>query len=167
MSWFRDSHDVTDDVEAQALEVRENLDALDALEEMSEQPGRSEWVDAGVQEVPVADLPEPDDIRDENDFRKVSEGEMRAGLERLQEMRPAIESGEGSNSDYWARFDEQRGLDYEHGYRRIYDAFYGHDAIRLARDGDRYDIINGRHRIWLAQRMGIGTLPARVIERHR
>lgn len=167
MFWFCDSQDATDDIEAQALEARENLDALDALEEMPEQPERSEWVDTGIRDVPVADLPEPDDIHNDSDFQKISEDDMRAGLERLQEMRPAIESGRGASSDYWARFDEQRGLDYGHGYRRVYDAFYGHDAIRLNKDSDQYDIVNGRHRVWLAKSMGIETLPARVIERRR
>lgn len=167
MPWFSDSHDATDDIEVLALEAKENLDAIDVLEELPEQPDRDEWVDRGMRDVPVADLPEPQDIQDDNDFHKVSEDEMRAGLERLQEMQAAIESGDGASSDYWATFDEQRDLDYEHGYRRIYDALYGQDAIRLVRDGDQYDIINGRHRVWLARRMGIETLPARVIERRR
>ncbi len=90
---------------------------------------------------------------------------MKAGLERLEEMKPVIANGEGANSDYWAKHDRQQGLDYEHGYQRVYEAFYGNDAVRLNKDGDRYDIVNGRHRVWLAKRMDIGALPARVTER--
>ena len=91
--------------------------------------------------------------------------EMKAGLEKLQEMLPIVERGEGTSKDYWASFDTQKGLDYEHGYQRIYEAFYGDDAIRLNHNGNQYDIVNGRHRIWLAKRMGITNLPARVIEK--
>lgn len=165
MFWSPDFQDLTDDADERGLENQEGLDALDALEDMPEPTEQSEWVDRGIQPVSVRDLPEPEGIHDEDDFVKVSVDEMQAGLERLQEMQPAIESGEGASSDYWAQFDRERGLDYAHGYRRIYDAFYGQDAIRLVKDGDRYDIVNGRHRIWLAKRMGITTLPARLTER--
>ncbi|HUW13027.1 MAG TPA: hypothetical protein VM537_25100 [Anaerolineae bacterium] len=167
MHWFGDSQDSTDDVRELALEAQEGLDALDALEELPREPEKDEWVDRGIRDVPIADLPEPEDIHGDDDFKKVSEDEMRVGLDRLQEMQPIIDSQEGVDSDYWGRFDEQRGLDYEHGYRRVYDAFYGQDSVRLAKDGDQYDIINGRHRIWLAKKTGIETLPARVIGRRK
>ena len=80
-------------------------------------------------------------------------------------MQPVIESGEGDNSDYWAAVDQKARLDYAHGDQRIYEAFYGQDAIRVTWDGSRYDIINGRHRIWLAKHAGLETLPVHLIER--
>lgn len=123
------------------------------------------WINTGIRDVPVSDLPDPEDISGPSDFQKVSQSKMRVGLERLQQMKSIIDSGEGASSDYWAEFDRKRGLDYAHGYQRIYDAFYGDDAIRVNKDGDEYDVINGRHRIWLAKRMGIRKLPTRVIER--
>jgi len=129
------------------------------------QPTGSTWVDSGTNYVPIAELPDPQDINGENDFKKVPMTEMKAGLEKLQEMLPIVERGEGTSKDYWASFDTQKGLDYEHGYQRIYEAFYGDDAIRLNHNGNQYDIVNGRHRIWLAKRMGITNLPARVIEK--
>jgi hypothetical protein len=42
MSWFRDSQDAIDDMEARARETQTNLDALDVLEEMPKQLERSE-----------------------------------------------------------------------------------------------------------------------------
>jgi hypothetical protein len=90
---------------------------------------------------------------------------MRLGLDQLEGMKSAIESGEGRSSDYWADMDRKYGLDYENGYQRVYDAFYGQSAIRLTKDGTEYDIVNGRHRIAVAKEMGIDTLPARVIDR--
>ena len=118
-----------------------------------------------LQNLMVSSLPAPEGISGAADFSKVSENEMRAGIKRLQEMRPVIESGAGAASDYWADLDRQRGLSYVDGYQRIYDAFYGQDAIYVEKDGDNYDIINGRHRIWLAKQMGIDNLPMRVTER--
>ena len=116
--------------------------------------------------VSVNDLPEPEGITGSQDFQKVSEPDMKAGLLRLQEMQSLIDSGgAAANGDYWSKVDADKGLTYEHGYRRIYDTFYGNDAIRVTKDGDRYDIVNGRHRIWLAKQMGIDTLPMRVVER--
>jgi hypothetical protein len=126
-------------------------------------PGR--WIDRGIQNVCVADLPEPDGISGPDDFKKVSQAVMQAGILRLQEMLPMIEGGEGKNSDYWAQIDQQRGLDYENGYQRIYEAFYGNSAIKLERIGNQYAIINGRHRLWLAKQMGIMSLPVQVVER--
>lgn len=123
------------------------------------------WVDSGIRSITPTELPDPEGISGPDDFRKVSEEDMRAGLERLQGMRQAIENGVGTNGDYWAEYDRAHGLDYEHGYQRVYDAFYGTDAIRVDWDGTNYSIANGRHRIWLARRMGIDWLPVRVIER--
>lgn len=126
---------------------------------------RSNWVNRGVQNIPVSSLPKPEGISGSQDFIKVPENEMRGGLLKLQEMRTRIESGEGASSDYWANLDRQNGRDYSQGYQRIYDAFYGRDAICINKDGNSYDIVNGRHRIWLAQQMGIDVLPMKVIEK--
>lgn len=125
------------------------------------------WVDEGVRFVSVADLPEPAGVSGGADFRKISEPEMRAGIEKLQEMRPVIESGLGASSDYWADYDRRRGMEYAGGYQRVYEAFYGDDCIKVNDDGGSYDIDNGRHRIWLAKRMGVGQLPMRVIKRKK
>lgn len=127
--------------------------------------GSAHWVDQGIQSISVADLPAPEGIMSEADFSKVSANDMKAGFAKLEEMRSTIESGEGANSDYWRAVDQQHGLVYANGYQRIYDAFYGDDAIRLNWDGTSYDIINGRHRIWLAQKLGMDTLPVRLITR--
>lgn len=117
--------------------------------------------------VAVNTLPDPQGISGDGDFRKVPSDEMRAGLRRLQEMMPVIQSGDGADPDYWSHKDAALGLEHNDGYRRIYDAFYGDNAIRVTLDNGVYDIINGRHRIWLAKQMGITTLPVRLVERDR
>jgi len=94
------------------------------------------WVERGVVMVDVANLPVPEDISDASDFQKVPIDDMRAGLAKLQEMLPIIESGVGASKDYWAKIDSERGLEHPDGYLRIYEAFYGHDAIRVEKSGD-------------------------------
>jgi exonuclease VII small subunit len=123
------------------------------------------WIEEGIQFVNVADLPEPEGISDETDFRKITEPEMRSGIKKLQEMKSVIETGEGTNSDYWADYDKKHGLDFGGGFQRVYDAFYGTDCIKVNKDQGSYDIDNGRHRIWLAKRMGVEQLPMRIVKR--
>ncbi len=123
------------------------------------------WVERGVGMGDVADLPMPEDISNALDFQKVPMDEMKAGLRRLQEMLPTIESGVGASKEYWAERDQELGLDYPNGYLRIYEAFYGHDAVRVEKSGSNYEIVNGRHRVWLAKLMGIGQLPISVVEK--
>lgn len=124
----------------------------------------AQWQERGVIDVPVRDLPNIDDIQGSQDFKKISEAEMVDGLHKLSLMKSDIDQGPGRSSDYWRKFDEQEGLDHANGYQRVYDAFYGGDAIRLNKIGDQYEVINGRHRIWLAQQLGYNALPASVNE---
>jgi hypothetical protein len=123
-----------------------------------------QWVERGVVMVDVAVLPMPEDISNALDFQKIPVDEMKAGLKMLQEMLPIIESGVGASNEYWTKRDNELGLDYPNGYLRIYEAFYGHDAIRVEKSGNNYDIVNGRHRVWLAKQIGIGRLPVSLVE---
>jgi len=125
------------------------------------------WIDNKIQVIDVAKLPEPDGITGPDDFKKISETKMRRGIEQWIEMKPVIESGEGASSDYWANIDNEKGLSFVDGYQQVYEAFYGQDCIRIDKVGDTYDIINGRHRIWLAKRMGITELPMQIVEKGR
>jgi DNA repair exonuclease SbcCD ATPase subunit len=124
-----------------------------------------QWAEQGIQDVELASISEDLAIRGADDFQKVTMAEMRAGLEKLQKMLPDIKSGKGADKEYWRQIDQQQGLDYENGYQRVYESFYGDDAIRLTKIGDGYDITNGRHRIWVAKKMEIKVLPAKVIEK--
>jgi|GEM_PF-3928445 len=161
-----DSSEGADNTEAQRLEASGEYQALDSLDRAADRVEQADWVNTGIHDVQVSELPEPEGITGESSFEHLSKEEMRAGMERYQEMRTAIQSGEGASSDYWAEYDRQRGLSYHDGYQNVYDSFYGNDAIRVAKDEDQYvDIINGRHRISLAREMGIDTLPAVVYER--
>lgn len=162
----RDVQEASDAAQESSTATRRlSATGMRAMQGEADAPAPGDWVDRGIQDVPVADLPEPEGVEDAGDFEKVSPDEVKAGLMRLQEMKPAIASGEGASTDYWREFDRQRGLAYPDGYQKVYDSFYGHDAIRLDKDGDQYDIVNGRHRIFVARQMGMDTVPARVIEK--
>jgi hypothetical protein len=117
-----------------------------------------------IEIVDVSMLPTPDDIYGEEDFKKYSLEEMSEGIKRWQEMLPVIEKGESEDPEYWSQLDASQGLDYSNGYRRVFDTFYGDEAIRIEKDGNTYNIINGRYRIWLAKQFGISFLPAEIIE---
>ena len=129
-------------------------------------PGKT-WIDRGISFISVSDLPNPEGIVGQRDFKKITEAEMRSGLAKLQEMKSLIESGAGASSDYWANYDREHKLDFSEGYQRVFDAFYGNDCIKVNKDQNAYDIDNGRHRIWLAKQMGIEELPMRVVERNK
>jgi hypothetical protein len=95
-------------------------------------------------------------------FRKTGYATMREGTQRLDEVvLPAVRNGAGG--EHFAAMDAQRGLDYEHGYQRVYDAFFGDDSLRLdARADGSYGVTNGYHRIYVARELGLRTLPARI-----
>lgn len=141
------------------ISIQESL--MDALERSCST--EREWIKQGIVDVPVDVLPVPDGISGADDFRKISMEQMTDGLKKLQEMRYSIDAGIGKNAEYWSMRDHNSGLDYQNGYRRVYDAFYGHDAIRLEYFNAQWNIINGRHRIWLAKQLGIKSLPASVL----
>lgn len=134
---------------------------------MHEDALRREFVDRGIQDVLLDRVNLRDShVQSEEDFKKVSKAEMLEGFEKLQSVvRPAVEKG--ANADYFSQMDEERGLDYPNGYRKIYDAFYGNDAIRLDKVGDTYTVTNGYHRLAVAKELGLETIPARVIELQR
>lgn len=124
-----------------------------------------EWEEKGIVDVPVEKINVSDSqVNDSTDFHKVSEEEMLLGFEKLQnEIHPAVK--DGARGDDFSELDRRLGLDYEHGYRRVYDAFYGNEPIRLEKDGNEFSVVNGYHRLSVAKKLGIESIPASVIER--
>ena len=128
-----------------------------------ENEGTSDWVDRGIQDVPVADLPQPEGVTADNFDHHITHEDTLNATKQYQEMRPLIDKGYVGD-DFAAR-DRANGLDYEHGQQRIYDLFHGNNPVHVAKDGNQYDIIDGRHRIFVAKELGLETIPARVKER--
>jgi len=115
-----------------------------------------------IQDVSLSDIDLSDShIKGAGDYKKVSIDQMRDGLQKLQSVvRPAVANG--MNGEQFRQLDSSLGLDYSNGYLRIYDAFYGQDSIRLAKVGNHYTVINGYHRLYLAQELGLINIPAHV-----
>jgi hypothetical protein len=122
----------------------------------------SDGDDRAIREVPLAAIELRDSaVEGPDDFRKVSYESMVRGMERYDAVvRPMV--AEGATGDTFSELDEGKGLAYPDGYRVAYDAFHGQDPVKLEWVGDKYDVINGYHRIFVAQQLGWRTIPARV-----
>ncbi len=147
---------------------RPAADTVQAIQGQKDTQPESEWVDRGITDVPVDKIDTSDmtHVNGLDDFKKVSYEEMAEGYRKLDTVvRPEVAKGAGG--DDFRKLDQQEGLSYADGYQRVYDAFYGGEPIRLAKDGESYTVINGAHRLYVAQREGVGSVPARVIERQR
>lgn len=145
-------------------EWKPRFETIKTIQEGEEKNEEREWVNRGITDVPINSIDVRDTvIKGESDFHKVTHDQMKDGVKKLESsVRPAVE--QGADGDYFSDLDQQKGLDYEHGYRRVYDAFYGNEPIRLDKDGDTYTVTNGYHRIFVAKELGIQTIPALVIE---
>jgi CHASE3 domain sensor protein len=122
-----------------------------------------DWIDTGIQSVELDKIDlEDSSVNSSDDFHKVSQQDMVEGLQKLQDVvAPAVANG--ADGDYFTQMDTNQGLSYADGYRKIYDAFFGNSCIRLDKIGNRFRVNNGYHRIFIAQQLGIRSLPARVI----
>lgn len=152
--------------ERQRAEARADAAKLDAQAGPDNAEHGDHWEDRGIIDVPVADLPDPDDVNGPEDFdHHISYDDAVRATERLQEMRPLI--AQGYTADDFAALDKQNGVDPLHGQERVYRLFYGSEPIKVDKDGDTYDIISGRHRIFVAKERGYEFIPAQVSERVR
>jgi hypothetical protein len=127
--------------------------------------GASRFREKGIISVPLDSIALGEsEVAGEDDYHKVPYETMLEGVRRFdREVRPAVERGAGS--DYFREKDRQTGATYEHGLERLYDAFYGGEAIRLTRMRDgRYDVTNGYHRLRAARDAGLRSVPASVVE---
>jgi len=141
--------------------VPENVSALPNV-------GEIVWIDRGIMDVPLSQIDTSDSsVHGPADFRQSSPHDlMLEGVRRLDAViRPAVQ--QGADGDDFSAYDTQHDLDHAHGYRRVYDAFYGDEPIRLNKDGDRYTVEAGYHRLFVAQEAGLITIPAQIIEAQR
>ena len=103
-------------------------------------------------------------VRDEADYHKVSKAEMVAGFAKLTQVRRWISQGA---TDQWlydaAQEAREGGTTEAQSHYNIYRVFYGDNAIVLERVGNRYRVLNGYHRLAVAQELGWTTIPAKVI----
>lgn len=115
------------------------------------------------QMIAIADIDLSDShVKAATDFKKVAPDQMKDGFHKLQSIvLPAV--AQGADDDYFARLDASQGLENANGYSHIYHVFFSDpDSIRLSNMNGRLTVVNGFHRIYIAQQLGITHLPARV-----
>lgn len=123
--------------------------------------GWSEWE---MTNVPVADLPWPENVHGPEDFNHhITYEDAVQVTQRLEKMKPLIDQGYAA--DDFSALDQNQGLDYVHGQRRIYDLYFGSQAIRVSKDENGYDIDHGHHRIFVAKEQRIDWLPVKLKEK--
>lgn len=72
----------------------------------------------------------------------------------------------GKGIDYFRERDANEGLCGTRSYADTYTGFFGNnEALQVGRRADgTFEVHNGHHRIWVAQRMGLTAVPARVVD---
>lgn len=117
-----------------------------------------------IQMISVADIDLSDShVKGTSDFNKgISPDDVKEGFRKLQSVvAPAVV--QGADADYFAQLDASQGLDNANGYLHIYQVFYGENScICLDKVGNKYTVVNGYHRLFIAQQLGITTVPAWV-----
>ena len=71
-------------------------------------------------------------------------------------------AGGATIDDFRAR-DQREGRIGTRSYEMTCAGFFGTDAINLSANGSHFGVNNGYHRIWVARRMGLDAVPARVV----
>ncbi|RKR76284.1 hypothetical protein [Frondihabitans australicus] len=83
----------------------------------------------------------------------------------LEVVLPTLRAG-GGIDDLRLR-DANEGKVGTRSFSDTFGGFLGDSAIRLTPIGDRWEITNGAHRIWVARHMGLESIPARIGAAHR
>jgi len=125
-------------------------------------PRGFQWIQ--LDEVDASEL---DGVQSEADFKKVSQRDMKSGLELLKsEVLPFLSSYQGQDIKQ-ALFEEDRRMGRQPPVNllEVYSAFFGaQDYVYLTRgrNDDKFRVTNGRHRIRVAQELGWSAIPAQV-----
>jgi len=125
--------------------------------------GEFRWLDPAAIPVGEGDL----------HWRKVTPDVIRESFNALERFSPFLEGAELGTEiearqwrDRLAAFRDETGQPlFAEKDLRYFDLYFGGDSIRIERYAGRYNIINGRHRLWLAQQEGVRRLPVFVVER--
>ena len=135
-----------------------------------EQPKESQdnlgdWTDHGIVDVPVADLPWPENVNGSEDFNpnKLSYEDAHQATKRYEDMKPLIDRG--YKGEDFSQFDKDQGLPYSEGQRRVYDLFHGSQPIKVGKIDEQYFIDGGNHRVYMAKKLGLKRIPARLKEK--
>lgn len=117
-----------------------------------------------IQELPVAELPDPEGVQGPQDFNHhITYEDAKLHTQQLNEIVvPWVRAG-AVGEDFRA-LDQSLGKDPHNGYYETYRLFYGNEPIAVGRTSEgSLDITGGRHRIYMAKEQGLQKLPVRLI----
>ena len=153
-------------MEKPQLEQGAEPEGLEAKLGQTENVTRNSAVPEDVEKVPVDKINNPD-VNGPEDFSSPEQyASFRREAEMLKQMQPAMEQGAGPET--WDAWDKHNQIGhhtpdgYTRGYTDVYKGYYENDTIALEQRGDQYEILNGRHRAYVAQEAGLEEVPARV-----
>jgi hypothetical protein len=113
--------------------------------------------------VSVSSVRDSDPVQSRSEFERVSYEQVEWGIDRLKSVvEPAV--GMGKGLEYFEARDRAEGLSGERSNAGVFRWFYGENTamkVRTGSDGTG-ELINGRHRLFVARRMGIDSLPMDV-----
>jgi len=161
---------VGDSVESTDSERGTTASASSTAQGQSPKPLMEYPLPRGFQWVPLHEVDLRNDlggIQSEADFRKATYSTILNGMAALRkEVLPRMaQDPRMFTSDSFAELDRQEGRSYQSGLQGIFDAFFGSmDYVYLERGKGEssFSVINGCHRIVVAQEMGWDAIPARV-----
>jgi hypothetical protein len=165
----------------------DHLQGSDQLEQMEKPTLNKEDLETRIKDAvpikdaaPVSDKPEgitdvslnkinPTDIQSPSDFADPEKyAGMRREVEMLKQMEPALK--ESADVETFHQWDQANQIGhysqdkYVRGYADVFHTYHGDEAVALSSKPDgTYDVVNGRHRIAVAQEAGLQKIPARVL----
>ena len=119
--------------------------------------GGGEWAFVALEDIDLSES----HVQGPEDFKKVPLEEMERGWQVFySDVLPAVQKG--ATADDFSSLDESLGLTPANGFRRVFDAFLGNkqwnEPIRVEKKGDRYSVVNGFHRIFVAGKLGLSEV---------
>lgn len=130
--------------------------------EIKEWRGKFTWLDPAIVSLDGESL----------HWRKISPDEVSRSFKALDRLRPYLRDADiKDESDARVWRDKLKGLKdalgqplFDDEDLRFFDVYFGGNHIRVERVGSEYHVVNGRHRLWLAQRQGIRELPVFLVQ---
>jgi hypothetical protein len=86
-------------------------------------------------------------------------------LEHTRQLRDVVRPWvrAGAVSDDFESLDQSLGREDVNRYSETYRLFYGNSSVRIDENPDgTFNVIGGTHRIFLARKLNIGTIPVRI-----
>jgi myosin heavy subunit len=139
-----------------------SLDAED--NEGGEWGNRWEWLDPAQVKIDSAEL----------HWRKITPDDAKHSFQSLLRMQPFLANADLQTDagvrlkreELSALISQQSGAPFSETDLRFFDLYFGGSRIKVEKTSQRYDVINGRHRLWLAQQEGVPSLPVWLAERN-